>query len=401
MPQLALASYGNYNSVLIGDRAAGMGGAYTALSDDPAACSFYNPATLSRMKGSTLSAAVNIYKKFDTNYGKNTDFLKAPLRINRGTIVPVPSSSGSVYNFQNFAIALSIVFPDFDYYTGEIRSKTNETSFLSYRDESLWVGGSIALNITSRSSLGLTMYYVSQTFNRSLTDQYTDGGDTINISEEKTISNNHLIYLLGYYYKINPNWSFGTSLRTASLKVASRGTYFKTRLGTVSGVSPTVNISNLKSETRIPSKISLGIAYDEPRKQTISFDVSFYDSERYVDITETVAQDIYNHKPTLNAAIGYEKHLKDWLSLRLGAYTNFSSFEDIPNNPTRRYGDHINMWGFSTNFGIHTSNKTTITLGGYYNGGEGESTQQIGGGFQKIYKSIQVFSFLVATAFQF
>ena len=40
----ANAAYSNYNSVLIGSQAAGMGGAYTALYQDSSAVAFYNPA---------------------------------------------------------------------------------------------------------------------------------------------------------------------------------------------------------------------------------------------------------------------------------------------------------------------------------------------------------------------
>ena len=76
------ASFANYNSVLIGERAAGMGGAFTALSNDPAGCSFYNPATLTRMKGNKLSASVNLFNKYDTSFGDQSDFGSAALRVN-------------------------------------------------------------------------------------------------------------------------------------------------------------------------------------------------------------------------------------------------------------------------------------------------------------------------------
>jgi len=51
-------AFSNYNSILIGDQAAGMGGAYTAMSSDASAVSFYNPAGLAFLKGHSFSGSI-------------------------------------------------------------------------------------------------------------------------------------------------------------------------------------------------------------------------------------------------------------------------------------------------------------------------------------------------------
>src|SRR4051812_44004669 len=86
----AFAAFSNYNTILIGDRAAGMGGAFTALTEDTGAAAFYNPASIIRMKGASLSASVSVYNKYDTRYGSQADYNKAPLRINRGFFKGLP-----------------------------------------------------------------------------------------------------------------------------------------------------------------------------------------------------------------------------------------------------------------------------------------------------------------------
>jgi long-subunit fatty acid transport protein len=50
----------HYNNILIGDRASGMGGAYTAISDD-ASGMFYNPAGIVYISDRNFSASVNAY----------------------------------------------------------------------------------------------------------------------------------------------------------------------------------------------------------------------------------------------------------------------------------------------------------------------------------------------------
>ena len=222
------AAYSNYNSILIGERAAGMGGAFTALSDDASACSFYNPAAIARMEGASLSATANVYAKFDTSFGDQSELSSAPLRLNQGSIVPIPASSGSVYTFRNFAAGISIIFPDTELYAGEIRSTSDSTSTLNLRDQSLWVGGSLALNLTDQDAIGLSIYYTSRTFTRTLIDRIDPGtGDPNVTTEESFFSNNSLIYILGYWRELNPNWSLGASVRVPSVEINGRGTFFR------------------------------------------------------------------------------------------------------------------------------------------------------------------------------
>lgn len=395
------ASFSNYNSILIGDRAAGMGGAYTALTGDPAGSSYYNPAALSRSYGSALSAAINVYSKYDTRFG-NTDenFAEAPLRINRGKITPIPASSGSFYNYGNFAVGISILFPDFDQYAGNIIGSNGDNSFLNLRDESLWVGGTLAVNSSPTSSVGLSMYYTSRSYTRSLSDKSEESSITTIITEDKTFTHNSIVYILGYYAQLNRNWSLGFAHRFPSLPISGEGSYIRNQLQT-SGTPDSIKKENLLSQTQIPPKTTFGIAYEEIKNVAYSFDISFYGAESYADLSDPVAADHIRHKDTWNFNFGYETYIKPWVALRAGVYTNYSSHPDISPTTTVRVGDHINMWGFSTNFALFTSEKTTITLGGFYTGGKGYSVQQVGKTLSRVKKSVQVFSFLVGTSFYF
>jgi long-subunit fatty acid transport protein len=60
----------HFKNTLIGDRAATMGGAYTAIADD-ASGSFYNPAGLALAQGNSLSGSANVYQINRSTY-KNT-----------------------------------------------------------------------------------------------------------------------------------------------------------------------------------------------------------------------------------------------------------------------------------------------------------------------------------------
>lgn len=395
----ALADYGNYNSILIGERAAGLGGAYTAFTGDPSGCAYYNPASLARMDGTTLSAAVNAYNKTDAQFGDLDSLESAAMRVNRGSIVPIPASSGTVYSFGNFAVGLSILFPDYDSYTGEIKANADVTSYMNLKDQSLWVGGSLALNLSEEDAIGLTMYYTSRTFSRSLTDQLSQAGTVFLTNEEKILSQNSLVYILGYYRQLSNNWTLGTSFRLPSLSVNGQGSFYRSSIDTAGGISPAINHKSISAETRIPSRLNIGLGYTQLGKWAFSTDVNLHGRESYTDLDDPFGGDRIRHKETWNIALGGEYFVQPWAALRMGLYTNLSSHPEI-DEVNQRQGDHLDMWGFSTNVAFFTTGRSTVTLGGYYSGGKGESTQFVGQEIKEIPKSVQIFSFLVGTSFQ-
>lgn len=394
----AQSAFDNYNSVLLGERASGMGGAFTAMTEDPAAAPFYNPATISRMAGTSLSTTASLFNKYDTKYGDQSGFAEAPLRINKGTIFSVPAASGLVQSFRNFAFALSVVIPSFGDYGGVLQTTGNDSATLNIKDENLWVGGSYAFNYDENRSFGMTFYYTSRNYQRSITDRYLDAGETVSITEEKSFYNNSIVYILGYYQRLNDNWAFGFSHRFPSIKISGRGDYQRSRIRTTSGPDPLVSEIDLNAETDVPQKSTLGFAYEQKGRRAFSLDLNYYAPAHYRDL-ETYGDDI-KHDGTWNLNLGGEWNLRKWLAFRGGLFSNFSSHPDIPANPTTRTGDRMDMWGFSTTAVLLTTERTTFSLGGYYTGGKGYAAEEIGGRLERLQKSEQVFSFLVGTSFR-
>ena len=56
----ARADDSHYQNQLIGERALGLGGAFTAVSTDPTA-SYYNPGGLATTLSASISASLNLY----------------------------------------------------------------------------------------------------------------------------------------------------------------------------------------------------------------------------------------------------------------------------------------------------------------------------------------------------
>ncbi|MEQ1665465.1 MAG: hypothetical protein ABL927_08835 [Bdellovibrionales bacterium] len=395
----AFAAFTNYSSVMLGDRAGGMGGAFTSLTGDTAASSYYNPATLARLNGSSLSASVNLFNKYDISYGNVPSLDDAIFRINKGSILSVPGASGIFSNFKNFSAGLSILTPDFQMFGGDVYAKGNDSTFLRVNDQSLWVGGSLALNIAKNKSIGVSAYYTSQSYSRSLLNRYDTGTEIIVQNEEKTFSTNSIIYILGYYQEISQKWRLGLSYRFKSIPISGTGSYLHSEIGTVSGAQPVIHKDKINFETRVPDRLAFGVSYVREHDLTVSADLSYFGSNNYNN--SEVYSDHIITRDVLNASIGVEKYLLPWLPLRLGLFTDFSSTPSIPSVSTRRFQDHIDHYGLSANIGIHTTEHTTVTLGGYSAGGVGSASELIGPSYQKIKKAERVFSFLVGSSYSF
>lgn len=403
---LGFAAYSNYNSILIGDKASGMGGAAVAVAGDSSSCTWYNPATCALLRGKSFSAAVGIYKKFDTVYGDNVDLVKAGLRINQGFFRPLPSSSGSIVRFKElfpqWTFALSIVTPEFDTYKGDLYNTNNSKTTLSLTDESLWVGGSASRRISKNEAMGLSLYYTARSFIKSLSDRtFVSDTQTKIYQEEKALTQNSVVAILGYHYQYNNKISAAASVRFPAIHVAGSATYFENTLDSGTTVS-TKNLTQLGAKTRIPPRYTLGCAYEEKGSITMALDLSYFGYENYRDVDtvdEGVSEDIV-HNGMWNANFGMEFYFNNKLKMRFGAFTNFSSHPTPDVTKVRGQGDHVDHLGWSSNLALQ-SGPITYTFGGYYTGGRGKSAQRINQQVEVVSKTQQVFTMLVGTSFAF
>jgi long-chain fatty acid transport protein len=406
--QSGFTAFSNYNSILVGEQAAGLAGAYTALYGDAAAGPFYNPAGLAWMEGNSFSAAVSIYKKFDSVVGKEENFLSAPLRVNQGFFQSIPASTGSVFRWQDYIVGMSIVVPDYDTFKGDINTTKSNTSTLSFLDESLWVGGTISRQISKRQTLGLTIYYTARNYTRTVQDRTVDDvSNTADMfSEEKNILGNGVVAILGYQIHWNRYFFTGLSFRSPALEVSGSGSYFQSRVSAITtGTANQVDLRisstakpTMSSHTRIPGKVSLGFAYkDGPI--TLVLDGSIYSSEKYFDLDDREYRSKVQHQVMPNGAIGIEYQALPNLILRSGWFTNLTSQKELELED--KYGDRVDQLGWAANFTFISKEQVKFTFGGYYVGGRGKTIQRIDQQYQIVPKMSQVFTMLVGTSYAF
>lgn len=399
-----IAAYSNYSSVLLGDRAAGMGGAFTSLSGDPSGVIYYNPAGLSRMKGHSLSASVNVYHKYDSKFGDMGSFASSAKRINQGSFKSIPSASGSVLSFGHFAFGLSIVVPDSNFYIGEVSNESDNISTLQINDQSLWVGLGVGKNATEKTSWGVSVYYTSLDAQLNSRDQTSlnAGTDTRQTVDERSITNNSLVWILGLQHKLDDNWRLGFSYRPNAIEISGKGSYFSSVLDTTGGSDGATQLFEEKVDTdqAIPTKLSIGVSHNIPGKRTYSFDIVHHGESVFNDFHDKSYARTIRYKGTTNVHLGYEYFMNPLVRVRLGMYSNLSSHKEV-NTDNSWQPEHVDMWGFSANAAVFTSDKISFTFGGYYTGGTGYSKQLINNTYQKIKVSKNIFSMLISSAYYF
>lgn len=401
----AFAGFGNYNNVLIGDLAAGMGGASVAVTEDASALPWYNPAGLSELKSLSYSSAVGQYKKFDTRFA-NEEITKAGLRANQGFFKSVPSSTASISRFSEFlssyAVGLSILVPQYDVLKTDIVSTETQTSNVNSIDESLWVGFTAGKTISETESMGISLYYVARSFSRAVLDRQQSGADVLSYIEEKNYTQNGLSVILGYIKKLNSEVKVGASFRAPFIPIASNASVSSFYVDSANNIYESKNFTNKSADLKIPTKLLLGVSYEPSEKWLWAADLSLYGKTSYRDISveDEILSEKIKHQDLLNLALGGEYRWKSFLKVRAGIFSNLSSHPDPVSSESRGQADRVDQLGWSANVALLRGN-IQYTFGGYYNGGRGRSVQRVGQQYVTYPKSHQEFTMLVGASYDF
>ncbi len=174
-PIAAKADLYNHKIVLVGDKGAALGGAFTGLADD-ATATFYNPAGLTQIKNIKLDVSAQVIQ-----------YQKQQIQIAPNTIIPYnsfnfsPTITAFSQRMGNWAYGFSIVTPQNDLFTGEqsIQAAYRDTDVngacyaapgqpdpcysklnLSYYEvpKVTMIGPSAAMKFSDNISLGVTLY---------------------------------------------------------------------------------------------------------------------------------------------------------------------------------------------------------------------------------------------------
>lgn len=373
LTSLAFADEYHYINSLPGERAAGLGGAYTAVSDDPSGC-FYNPAGIAFATGRRLSISVNAYNISTKTYqdalhkttGEGVDWELKSSRL-------IPNFFGVIQKFGPGVIGFSYavtdsVSRDQEQVFRDIRSAIPGVSIDRYvlniddADNVYNLGPSYALRIGENLSLGTTLYFYYR-------DRKYIRNHLLNLSNGEFDWENY--YLSWKEYGIRPVLGVMYSpLDKVSLGLTFSKTFLidselraqATQRGPSSlgyGIND-VDFSVIESSKKrsLPLETRLGVAYFPSPSLLLSADLSYYTSvEDYEDV--------------INGAIGAEYYFSPSIAMRAGFFTDLSNTPSIKRGVANQR-EHIDNYGTTLSISYFTRN-SSLTIGGIYTYGTGDA----------------------------
>ena len=369
----------HYNNMLIGERAAGMGGAFTALADDTSGM-YYNPAGIVYAEEKSLSASVNAYYSLSKKY--SGVIAGSDLKRNYSAIVPNffgvqqpigPVSLGFSYavpehSFENMDETftdLPLPYEMKQYYGDPNLRIARYVLNLNTEDKINEFGPSVAIRISDTLAFGLTLYVHKRDilFIENELLRLSNGRDQLtNIYVKASEWGTRPV--LGMLWKPSERISFGAAL-SKTFVISSDVTYQTTSYSTLDGKAVLDDQRTTSGDKQgYPWQCRVGVAYRITPSWLVSGDVALYPGFDFDMLWERVERET-----VVNAALGTEySPWKDWI-FRAGVFTNRSNSPDITPG-TSAGSEKIDMYGVagSVSFRVHQS---TITIGGNYGHGSG------------------------------
>lgn len=390
---LAQAQGANYENVVFGERALGMGGAAIALADEPSAV-FYNPAGLARLPYDVLGISVQAY-------GGTGLFVQDLLRAGNDTASLDTSMFGAFPTSVAYSIplgrmgdvrhtlALSIVAPinqgySFSQTLNAPGAATEMTVAASLEEKELLGGISYALR-AGPVSLGATVFaeYASITLDNLFVAQGTHtNGDLHSFSRTRQSSGSQLALtgVAGAHLQLNTRWSIGLRARLPNLALqsSSQHTFVETDTIEMGGANSIdhVAVGALRGIMRYPHPLGLGFGVGfRTRRLLFAFDVKGYLPMDGFAVFEAPLQAALppartrDWDPNVNApasklvvnfAAGAEVFVTEGLSLLFGLHTDASA---RPSGVAIDTGGASTMSFIGVSTGIrHHSTAGTFTL---------------------------------------
>jgi long-subunit fatty acid transport protein len=374
---MASADEYHYVNQLIGDRASGMGGAYTAISDDATGL-FYNPAGIMYATGANMSASVNSYslqtKKYDNVIGgqgwerKSTSLL--------------PNFFGVLQPMGKFKFGLSYAVPDSisedqDQTFNDVPSTTPGITVTQYvinfnnEDRTYNFGPSLAMDMNKDMAIGVTLYFHKRTNQLILNQNLTK--NTAPVGYEWNNTNFELNEwgfkpILGFIWSPMEKLSVGLSASKVCLLRASARAQSTTVTFDSAGGSQTYAVVDSNAKRKYPLQLRMGAAYFPSSSLLLSGDLAY--SAKVTD------PDYGDRVSVINATVGAEYYTSKTFAVRAGLYTDMSS---SPEPVAGKFGqsEKVDIYGLTASASWFTKN-TSVTLGGVYAVGDGKA-QVLGG----------------------
>ena len=373
---------GNYNhrDLIPGGRSAFLGGAYTAIANDPSGL-FFNPAGVAFSNKGEISLNTTAFYKKETKF-------KAAVNgqdFEEFSNANFPISIGSLYSIGKLSLGYLILSRDFqdtiqsDYFENIATQEDFANTYSRFQQESTLYqlyGLGFAVNIGKKFSIGLSNFFYSR--KRKLT-----------IHQHASFVNQNIFNLDQSVYSestggqmvfgILCNWeTFALGLSASTIEEVMDKTTLSQdslQISSEAETAPTnehTELDDLAGEDNLfPNTYRLGLMFNPAKFFKFSSDLVYHAEEKHLKNTSGV----WDLNPVINVSIGIEFILGN-MNLQAGAFTNYSAAKKIEPTPTPQ-PDKIDFTGYSVGIGYGLKNFGT-SFGYVLQQGRGEAKKVAG-----------------------
>src|SRR2546423_2543382 len=376
----ARADDANFRPYVVGGRAAGMGGAFTALADDGSA-PYYNPGGLAFVRKSQLSLSGSVYglvsgRQADA-LGDGHDFTFRDLNI-----FPVSTSAvwklagGGSPDADGTALALSVFVPDaFRTNDRDNLGSSQNAFFVSSEQQTVWAGATWARRF-GRIGVGATGFFLFGTAlsQLELTAIASDSPSRfVTVTSRVDETTYGVVGALGVRWDATDQLHLGLSAYSPEIGWGSRRSFARIATGdNLSGPGQpaaifVVNADDLSASPTLPLRVQAGVAWSIG-PLLLSGDATFLGARDVRDDEGRAAEGLDRHvhrRPVVNGAVGLEYRLSEAVPLRLGFFTDFAAtnapIASPPGAPSQNADNttHIHRYGGTTSIGLRTEHTAT------------------------------------------
>jgi long-subunit fatty acid transport protein len=412
----------HHQPVPMGERALGMGGAFTGLANEPSAA-YYNPAGLVRLDDTTLSAGLTLIAldRVKINHGYRTGSGSANLSYDTNPALPLFVSlvkqlgrrDGGGKRRHAFAFSTFTLDQRSLDYDVQIKSQgapghsVTDTLHV-HQDYTVRLHGfSYAYRINEAFSVGISAFWSTNKLNYAEERLHVDLGppnatgshddtatrfDSMRTGYEVT---NAVARVAALYAQ--PRYRLGLMFQFPSIDIKGKGSVRDRSLvtmpggGTAQGNFAEARNGHLPADEPFPWELRGGISYGPTADFTVSWDLSVYGKNGntshpiraigrrnpapdtgLVPRAGDYAVDAWHTKMTANVSIGTEYIVYDALVFRGGVFTDLSAAPNLPSaSATYRPAD-IHRFGAALSMGL-VSSGYDVSLGAVARLGYGDA----------------------------
>ena len=356
----------HYKNMLIGERAATMGGSYVAISDDSTGC-YYNPAGIAYAVGDSLSGSGNMLHKMKTVYSEaigTEDWVRESEAL-------IPNYFGVLKNYKSYSICFSYVVPeafiehqDLVFYNPLSTVKKYYQSLHS-EDITYLMGPSAAMKFRDSLSFGLTLYYQYRSFIRQYhyyIESANDKGYEV-YYESKKLREDSLMTKFGMQWSPWSMFTIGMVVDQSFLLDSTfqrDNSFHETDNST--GTPSLLTLMNSKSSSEkhnFPLHMGWGGSYFPTPSLLYTVDLDYYKTQQKgrVDV--------------INYSGGTEYYFDPTNAVRFGLFTNYTNLPQSDSTTIAPY-EYIDIYGVSLGYTSYSSS-SSLTLGAIYTSGSGKA----------------------------